>query len=196
MKTIFQRNLLPSLSLHSHLPSAPSPLRPISPPRGGVGGGLLGVGSWGWALFLFLTLSLVSCSKDNEDTEPEATSTLQPGNDSRPTTWTAPNYSLFEYRMAVQVQLGDTLAAFQSGADLICAKIGGEVRAVAEPQSTGGVIYYPLHIAGDGSDQTISLHYYCDQLHRIYTINNWATFNASAAPTGDTGFYRPCFINE
>lgn len=186
MKTIFQRNLLPSLSLHSPLPSAPSPL----PGEG------LGVGSWGWALFLFLTLSLVSCSKDNDDTEPEATSILQPGNDSRPTTWTAPNYSLFEYRMAVQVQLGDTLAAFQSSADLMCAKIGGEVCAVAEPQSTGGVIYYPLHIAGDGSDQTISLHYYCDQLHRIYTINNWATFNASAAPTGDTGFYRPCFINE
>lgn len=148
-------------------------------------------------LLTALTFTMGSCGSDSDESIPDSVDErFMPGSDDCPTTWTTPNYSLFEYCMAVQVQLGDTLATYQSSGDLMCAQIGGEVRAVTAPQSTGGVIFYPLHIAGDGSEQTISLHYYCDQLHRIYTITNWTTFNASAAPTGDSGFYRPEFLNE
>jgi hypothetical protein len=95
--------------------------------------------------------------------------------------------------MSVQVELGDTLAAYQSSQDLICATIGGEVRAVAQPNETGGVVYYPLIIFDNETGNTISLSYYCDQLHRIYTITNWAVFDPSAAPTGNSGIYRPKF---
>ena len=147
-------------------------------------------------LLTALTFTVGSCSSDSDEPIPDTSDErLKPGSDERPT-WTAPDYSLFEFRMALQVQLGDTLAAFQSDGDLMCAQIGGEVRAVTTPQSTGGVVFYPLFIAGEGDARTVSLHYYCDQLHRIYTIANWATFNASAAPTGTSGFYRPKFLNE
>lgn len=148
-------------------------------------------------LLAALTFMVGSCGSDSEELKPESVDQrFKPGSDDSPTTWTAPDYSQFEYRMAVQVQLGDTLAAFQSDGDLMCAQIGGEVRAVTTPQSTGGVVFYPLFIAGEGDARTVSLHYYCDRLHRIYTIANWATFNASAAPTGDSGIYRPKFLNE
>ena len=147
-------------------------------------------------LLTALTFTVGSCSSDSDEPIPDTSDErLKPGSDERPT-WTAPDYSLFEFRMALQVQLGDTLAAFQSSGDLMCAQADGEVRAVTSPQSTGGVIYYPLHIAGSGDEQTISLHYYCDQLHRIYTITNWASFDATAAPTGYSGIYRPKFLNE
>lgn len=148
-------------------------------------------------LLTVLTFTVGSCSSDSDEPIPNAVDErLKPGNDNRPTNWTAPDYSQFEFRMTLQVQLGDTLAAFQSSGDLMCAQINGDVRAVTTPQSTGGVIFYPLHIAGSGDEQTVSLHYYCDQLHRIYTITNWASFDATAAPTGDSGFYRPKFLNE
>ena len=75
----------------------------------------------------------------------------------------------------------------------MCATINGEVRAATKPMVNGAITYYPLSIAGNGEEQVVSLHYYCDRLHRIYTISNWALFNASAAPTGDSGIYRPCF---
>ncbi len=148
-------------------------------------------------LLAALTFTVGSCGSDSEELKPESVDQrFKPGSDYRPATWTAPDYSQFEYRMAVQVQLGDTLAAFQSDDDLMCAQIGGPVRAVTTPQSTGGVVFYPLFIAGEGDARTVSLYYYCDQLHRIYTIANWATFNASAAPTGDSGIYRPKFLKE
>ena len=145
-------------------------------------------------LLTALTFTVGSCSSDSDDPIPETVDErLKPGNDDRPI-WTEPDYSLFEFRMAVQVQLCDTLAAFQSSGDLMCAQNDGEVRAVTSPQITGGVVYYPLHIAGHGDEQTISLYYYCERLHRIYTITNWATFDATAAPTGYSGFYRPQFL--
>lgn len=145
-----------------------------------------------------------ACSSDDdtdnggESKEPEPTvyEYLTPGSDQRPD-WKAPDYTLYGgITMAVQVQLGDTLAYYQSGGDLMCAKIDGEVRAVTPPQATGGVTYYPLSIAGDGTNMAVSLHYYCDQLHRIFTIKDWATFDASTKPTGESSLYRPCFLTS
>ncbi|MBR2192889.1 MAG: hypothetical protein IJ910_06230 [Bacteroidaceae bacterium] len=148
-------------------------------------------------LLTALTFVVGSCSDDDESTEPtnETPAYLKPGTDARPT-WIAPNASLFELRMTVQVELGDTLAAYQSEQDLMCATIDGEVRAVTPPHKTGRAIYYPLFILDNRTGGTISLHYYCDRLHRIYTITNWANFAPSAAPTGESGIYRPCFTTE
>ena len=169
MKTICQRNLLPSL----------------------MGG------AWRWVFCLALTLVVGGCSKDNDDPESgDSTVLLQEGTDSRPTTWVLPDASLYELRMSVQVELGDTLANFQSSEDLMCAKINGQVRAVTSPCTTGGVIYYPLIILDDGQGGMVSLFYYCDCLHHIFTIGEWASFNSSAAPTGNSGIYRPCFTQE
>ncbi len=149
-------------------------------------------------LLTAFVLVMGSCSKDSEvvPDQPVVPAALTPGTDARPD-WKAPDYSKPEYglTMAVQVQLGDELADYQSGGDLMCAKVGGEVRALTTPMTTGGSIYYPLSIAGDGSDQKVSLWYYCDQLHRIYVIGDWAAFDASAAPTGTSGIYRPCFTH-
>lgn len=144
-------------------------------------------------LLTALTFMVGSCG-DDEVTP--AVSYLQTGSDQRPTDWTEPNYSLYGLTMSVQVQLGDTLAKYQSSQDLMCATINGEVRAVATPMETGGEVYFPLSIASNGEDQMVSLRYYCDRLHRIYTIQDWAIFNASAAPTGNNGIYRPCFTKQ
>ena len=142
-------------------------------------------------LLAALTFMVGSCG--DEEITPAS---LLKGSDVRPTTWTVPDYSLYGLTMSVQVELGDTLASYQSSQDLMCATINGEIRAVTKPMVNGVSTYYPLSIAGNGEEQVVSLHYYCDRLHRIYTISNWALFNASAAPTGDSGIYRPCFTTE
>lgn len=135
-----------------------------------------------------LTFMVGSCGDD------EVTPALQTGKDARPTTWVAPQNSSFDLPpMSLQVQLGDTLAAYQSSADLMCATINGEVRAVTPPMSNMGIVFYPLTIMGNSNEQMVSLSYYCDRLHRIYTIKDWAQFDPSVAPTGDSGIYRPKF---
>ena len=150
-------------------------------------------------LLTALTLAVGSCSCDDSDepdeptpVQPQTPDYLLPGSDSRPD-WKFSDNGRYELRMSIQVELGDTLAAYQSSQDLICATIGGEVRAVTQPCETGGAVYYPLIIFDNETGRTVSLSYYCDQLHRIYTITNWAIFDASAAPTGNSGIYRPKF---
>ena len=135
------------------------------------------------------------CSGDSEN-EPVVPSYLKPGTDVRPTNWTTPAGENYELWMSLQVQLGDTLVNFQSENDLVAAFISEDVRAVTGPEVTAGEIYYPLSIAANGTDDTVTLKYYCDKLHRIYTISNWATFDSSAPPTGDSGIYRPRFTGR
>lgn len=150
------------------------------------------------AMLAALTLVVGACSDEKDDEKdpvnpnPAVPEYLTPGTDERPD-WTAPDYTQFEFNMSLQVQLGDTLVNFQSENDLIAAFISEDVRAVTEPQVTAGEIYYPLSIAANGTDDTVILKYYCDKLHRIYTIPNWAKFDSSAPPTGESGIYRPKF---
>lgn len=150
-------------------------------------------------LLTALTLAVGGCSKDSDDApgpdQPSGQSAdLTPGTDVRPTaTWVAPSQELYELWMSVQVQLGDTLTEYQSSADMMCATINDEVRAVTTPMSTGGVVYYPLSIGGNGDEKMVSLRYYCDRLHRIYTITNWTAFNIAVPPIGESGIYRPRF---
>ena len=146
------------------------------------------------ALLTALTFMVGSCSDDDEP-KPKVLDYLQVGTDSRPTNWTFSDNRDYESRMTVQVELGDTLAAYQSSMDLMCVTIDDEVCAVSGPRITGNIVYYPLIIFSNGENKMMSLHYYCDRLHRIYTINNWAVFNPPAAPTGSSGLYRPCFTS-
>ncbi len=166
---------------------------------------LLSLMSRGWAvLCLLLVLTACSSSDDEgiteqpqpaEQTDSNLSEALKPGSDQRPN-WAEPDYSSFEFVMSIQVQLGDTLAAYQSDADLMCATIDGEVRAVSSLFRTEEEPYFSLSIASNGSNSSIGLSYYCDKLHRIYTIKDWAVFNPSAAPAGDNGIYRPKFIDN
>ena len=142
------------------------------------------------ALLAALTLVVGSCKSD-EELQPPTPAYLTEGTASRPT-WTVPVKS-YEFYMTVQVQLGDTLANFQSVGDLMCAIIDGEVRTATGPANTAGVVYFPLTIGSNDTSGTVTLQYYCERLHRIYSITNWATFDPSAKPIGEDGIYRPCF---
>lgn len=143
-----------------------------------------------------LTLVVSACSSDGDGDSAESPYAflLKEGTEERPATWAVPDYSLFEMTMAVQVQLGDTLAHYQSDGDLMCATINGEVRAVAVPETTGDETFFSLVVAGGSDDEQVSLCYYCARLHRIYVLSDWATFDAAAAPTGTSGIYRPEFV--
>ena len=151
-----------------------------------------------------LAIMAGACSSDDDDepgggtTDPEkpVTEYLTPGNDQRPD-WTAPDYTLYGgITMALQVELGDTLHAYQGADDLMCATIGGEVRAVTALGRTGGQIYFPLVIAGHSSDAMVSIHYYCAQLQRIYSVNDWQPFKPGFPPTNGGALYIPPFIPE
>jgi hypothetical protein len=122
------------------------------------------------------------CSADDNDL----------GTDARPA-WQAPNYDLFEQVMNVQVQMQDTLTKYVSKNDLLCATIDGEVRAVTVPLQVGDGWVAPLMVASNDAGVAVELSYYCEQLHRIFTIA-WTTFDASVAPTGTGGIYQPEFI--
>ena len=140
-----------------------------------------------------ITTAFQACSSDNEPEGPVVPDYLTVGTDQRPINWQTPDYRQFELTMSLQVQLGDTLVNFQSNQDLMCVVINNEVRAVTEPKSTLGEVYFPLVIAGNGNEGAMTLSYYCDRLHRIYSIPNWGTFNPSIAPSGNSGIYRPEF---
>ena len=145
-----------------------------------------------------LALLAWGCSSDGDGTSTQPTpptptpTEIPAGTDTRPT-WQSPNYDLYEQTMIVEVQLQDTLARYASAQDLICATIGGEVRGVAEAQQNDGNWVFPLIIASNNAGVAIELSYYCDKLHRIFSIQ-WTTFDASVAPTGTGGIYQPEFV--
>ena len=131
-------------------------------------------------LLCVLCAYCTSCG-DDENVTP---SQLLKGNDERPT-WTIRQglYNEMDLTMGVQVTLQDELLRYASEDDLMCATIDGEVRALAEWENTGGEIYFPLVIAGNGDSNSVGLSYYCSQLKRIYTIADWKAFNPGTSPT-------------
>lgn len=144
-----------------------------------------------------LALLAWGCSSDDDGTTkkptPPTPTELPSGTDVRPS-WQVPNYNLFEQIMSVNVQLQDTLVKYASAQDLIGASINNEVRGVATPEQIDDNWVFPLTIASNDAGLMIELSYYCDKLHRIFTIN-WTKFDASVAPTGTEGIYKPIFIN-
>ena len=114
------------------------------------------------------------------------------GSDVRPA-WSAPNYDLYADWMNIEVLLQDTLARYASAQDLLCATIHHEVRGVASAQLIDGQWLFSLTVGSNDAHLMVTLSYYCDRLHRIFTID-WIPFNASLAPTGTGGLYKPPFV--
>ena len=76
----------------------------------------------------------------------------------------------------------------------MCATINDEVRAVATPEKVDDKWMYMLIIGSDNEGVSISLSYYCDRLHRIFTLPSWTSFDSSVNPSGYGGIYAPVFV--
>jgi hypothetical protein len=96
--------------------------------------------------------------------------------------------------MIVDVSLQDALVQYASEQDLLCATINDEVRGVATPQQVEDQWLFPLIVGSNETGAMVRLSYYCDKLHRIFTIN-WTRFDASIPPSGKGGLYQPEFVN-
>ena len=96
--------------------------------------------------------------------------------------------------MSVQIGLQTELLPYVSSNDLMCAMIGDEVRAVTPPFETGGQYYFPLSIMGTNGEGYVILKYYCDQLHRIFTVEQWREFDNSIQPTAEGTPYEVPFV--
>ena len=131
------------------------------------------------------------CSSDGDDSLIPQTR-IEAGTDIRPS-YVAPNYNLYEQTMTVDVQLQDILKPYASVNDLILAKVGEEVRGVATPLQVDEEWFFPIIVAANTAGEQVVLSYYCDKLHRIFTIS-WTRFDASVAPTGEDGIYKPEFV--
>ena len=94
--------------------------------------------------------------------------------------------------MNIYLTLQDELQPYISENDMVCAKIDGEVRGVAFPRQDQGDWLISLIVFSNGA-APIQLSYYCDRLHRIFTID-WTTFDASLPPTGTGGIYHLKFV--
>ena len=143
-----------------------------------------------------LGMVFTGCSSDDdEQQEPKPSVEAKPleqGNDQRPG-WQSPNYDVYEMTMSVEVCLQDRLQAYASANDVLCATIGGEVRGVATPLQVDEKWVFPLTVGSNESQVPVTLSYYCDSLHRIFTAS-WTNFDASAAPMGVGGIYEPVFV--
>lgn len=145
-----------------------------------------------WFIVCLSAMLFVACGDDDDDTNPH----LKMGGDSRPTWILTQNmYQEYESTMAVQVTLQDELLAYASEEDLmratIMTSIDGEMkpqtRALTSLQFTAGEPYFSLIIAGNSNSGSVTLQYYCAQLNRIYTVENWMPFSPGIAPTLDDG---------
>lgn len=149
---------------------------------------------------LSATLLFTTCStseendSDNKPANPTEQKTPQPGSDARPT-WTAPDISLYGGDpMTVQITLQDELLPYASNGDLMCAKLNGEVRAVSDLYESYDQKHFRLSIYGSSNEGSVTLCYYCQQLSRIFTVENWKAFDASTAPTNGGTPYVPTFF--
>ena len=95
--------------------------------------------------------------------------------------------------MSISLLMQRELEPYVTTNDLLCAIIGDEVRGLTAPTIEEGLIFFPLTVAANGKGESIKLSYYCERLHRIFTIP-WTTFDASVVPMGEGGIYRPQFV--
>ena len=146
-------------------------------------------------IMLLATLPLLvgGCSKDDEEnnTGGEKEDVITPGTDTRPD-WEYPNYDKWEQTMSIRLLMQTELEPYVTTQDLMCAKINDEVRGLTPPVIEEDEKFFPLTVGADGAEGRVFLSYYCDSLHRVFTID-WADFNADAVPMGDDDFYRPTF---
>lgn len=147
---------------------------------------------------LSATLLLTACSSSDDDdkkpTDPSEQVVPQAGTDERPT-WITPDISLFGGDpMTVQVTLQEELLPYAGNEDLMCAKLNGEVRAVSDLYESYGQKHFRLSIYGNSNEGAVTLCYYCKQLSRIFTVDDWKAFDASTAPTDGGTPYVPMFF--
>ncbi len=122
----------------------------------------------------------------------DISSQLTPGTDERPD-WQVPNYDNWEQTMSVMILPQKELQPFVTENDLLCAQMNGEVRGLTAPVIDQDITFFPLTVGADGAEARVYLYYYCDSLHRIFSTD-WAEFNPSVVPTGESTFYRPVFV--
>lgn len=153
----------------------------------------------GVALVATLLLGACSSSDDDESNEKNGTSmTPKEGMDTRPS-WVAPSDAswLDEWPMSVQIGVQSELLPYVSSEDLMCAMLNGEVRAVSNLKETGGQYYFMLPIQGDSGEGFVTLKYYCDKLHRIFTVTDWKEFDSTIQPTDQgTPYEVPFFTGD
>ena len=148
---------------------------------------------------LVATLLLGACSSDDDDNQQNQNgSTLTEGTDVRPS-WVVSSdaSSMDEWPMSVQIGVQSELLPYVSNADLMCAMINNEVRAVSGLKETGGQYYFMLPIQGNSGEGFVTLKYYCDKLHRIFTVSDWKEFDSTIQPTDQgTPYVVPFFTGE
>lgn len=139
----------------------------------------------GVALVATLLLGACSSSDDDESNEKNETSmTPKEGTDARPSWVVSSDASLQDdWPMSVQIGVQSELLPYVSNADLMCAMLKDEVRAVSDLKETGGQFYFMLPILGDSGEGNVTLKYYCDKLHRIFTVSDWKEFDSTIQPT-------------
>lgn len=126
-----------------------------------------------------------------------------PGTDQRPD-WdaTAVDYLRYDNEMPVTIGIQSELASYTSDKDMMRATIGGETRAWStEPlewETTDGTASrkFKLTIGGNAGEGSVTLEYYCDQLHRIFTVSDWRNYDASTPPTASGQPYVPVFYKK
>ena len=112
---------------------------------------------------------------------------------------TAVDYTRYDNEMPVVIGIQSALAQYASAKDMMRATISGETRAwnsqPLEWEMEDGTASrkFSLNIAGNAGDGAITLEYYCDQLHRIFTVSNWRNYDASTSPTEKGQPYVPMF---
>ena len=145
---------------------------------------------------LVATLLLGACSSDDDDNQQNQNgSTLTEGTDARPS-WVVSSdaSSMDEWPMSVQIGVQSELLPYVSNADLMCAMLKDEVRAVSGLKETGGQYYFMLPIQGNSGEGLVTLKYYCDKLHRIFTVSDWKEFDSTIQPTDQGTPYVVPFV--
>ena len=145
---------------------------------------------------LVATLLLGACSSDDDDNQQNQNgSTLTEGTDARPS-WVVSSdaSSMDEWPMSVQIGVQSELLPYVSNADLMCAMLKDEVRAVSGLKETGGQYYFMLPIQGNSGEGLVTLKYYCDKLHRIFTVSDWKEFDSTIQPTDQGTPYEVQFF--
>ena len=154
----------------------------------------------GVALFATLLFGASCSSSDNDEAQkemPGAAVSERPDWDQ-----TAVDYTRYDNEMPVVIGIQSELAQYVSEKDIMRATIGGETRAwnsqPLEWETEDGTASrkFALSIAGNAGDGAITLEYYCDQLHRIFTVSNWRNYDASTSPTEKGQPYVPIFYEK
>lgn len=153
----------------------------------------------GVALVATLLLGACSSSDDDDSNEKNETSmTLKEGTDAHPSWVVSFDASKMDgCPMSVQIGVQSALLPYVSSEDLMCAMLKGEVRAVSGLKETGGQYYFMLPIQGNSGEGSVTLKYYCDKLHRIFTVSDWKEFDSTIQPTDQGVPYEvPFFTGE